>query len=81
MEGAAITKVAGGVKRKSVDGRAPAANLAAAMTGQAPKPPAKSPSQVQRDQRLAKALRDNLRRRKAAPPAAAPSGPDTPKAD
>jgi hypothetical protein len=57
------------------------ANLAIDMTGQAPKPPAKSPSQAERDKRLAKALRDNLRRRKAAPSAPAPSAPDAPKAD
>ena len=69
------------MKRKSVDWRARGANLDAAMSGPDPKQPAKSPSQAERDKRLAKALRDNLRRRKAAP--AAPDLPDRdgPKAD
>jgi len=69
------------VKRKSVDAGASAANLAAAMTGQAPKPPATSPSKAEREARLAKALRDNLRRRKASPASPPKVGFDTPKAD
>jgi len=46
-----------------------------------PKPPANSPAKARRDARLAKALRDNLRRRKAPPAAPAPPDPDTLKGD
>jgi len=69
------------VKRNSVDAPASAANLTDAMTAQRQKPPAKSPSQAERDARLAKALRDNLRRRKAPPASAPKTDPDPPKAD
>jgi hypothetical protein len=73
------------VKRKSVDPRASAATLAVVMSGPDPKPPSRSsslsPAQAQRDARLAKALRDNLRRRKAAPASPPKTDPDTPKAD
>jgi len=69
------------VKRKSVDAPASAANLVGVMTAQGQKPPAKSPSQAERDARLAKALRDNLRRRKAAPPLSPETAADAPKAD
>jgi len=69
------------VKRKSVDRCAQPANLAAAMTDKTVKPPATSPAKAERDARLAKALRNNLRRRKApASPSAAPDE-DAPKAD
>jgi hypothetical protein len=69
------------VKRKSVDAPASAANLVGVMTAQGQKPPAKSPSQAERDARLAKALRDNLRRRKAPPTAPDRAEAETPKAD
>ena len=69
------------MKRKSVDRRAQDANLAPAMADLDPKPPANSPAKARRDARLAKALRDNLRRRKAPPAAPAPPDPDTLKGD
>jgi hypothetical protein len=39
-----------------------------------PKPPPKSAAREARDQRLAQALRDNLRRRKGVKPPPAPGG-------
>ncbi len=73
------------MKRKSVDPCTQPANLAADMTDQASKPTPNtlgiSPAKAERDARLAKALRSNLRRRKApASPFAAPDE-DAPKAD
>jgi len=51
------------------------------MSGNDAKSPVKSPAQAARDARLAKALRDNLRRRKAPSSPAPEAEPDPPKAD
>jgi len=51
------------------------------MSANDAKSPAKSPSQAARDARLAQALRDNLRRRKAPPTPATGADKDAPKAD
>ena len=45
------------------------------------KPPAKSPDQLAREKRLAEALRQNLRRRKAQARARAEAGSDNPPPD
>jgi len=57
------------------------------MAGSDPKPPPGRPAKEkpsakdERNARLARALRTNLRRRKAAPTPAAPADPDPQKAD
>ena len=51
------------------------------MAGSDPKPPPRPSAKDERNARLAQALRDNLRRRKAPPTSPGGPGPDDQKAD